>query len=596
MAYPIIESGFPVSTVIATADTVATTAATISTTKGSSIVAVYISQGGASSVPISIAGGGLTWVLAGSWDGAPTAPQGHIRVWIADSSAALSSQAITVTRSDATIANRILTVYSVYNLRKSSQVVSGNSISFDDMASLGNRNPYSFTISGVSPNSLILGGIIFRGNSAKPTILSNTYVQATKNMDTFSDMYTFNMFPVAAPNAGNYTFGWNSGSQGGNWGGVLGIELLAAPDIAITPKPLTLPKLNFTHPLAKNLLVAAVPRAGELISKKYFGALPGNTTYGIGPFGLSILVTTASGLVQQGVNTSLSKNLYNFTGTDYSCFWSCYYTTMSDFGAVCSINNSGTADFNTTNFGIRNETSNALLIRTGTTNTVTSAANFFAENMVCYGGFSANSTGTDIYRNGTLFEHSASVLGAPSWNNTATLQLGSNLASSSAGRAQMVGYTDVFYFFNKKISAEEHALLAQNPSVLLDFGDNRESTQLWDFAPFPANFATPTIQSGSSFSSNSSEIFPNEILDFGTVGSNHATQVVTGQSGITATSVADAWIMGDASTTKTQNDHLYAALAIKVKCGNIVPGVGFTIYATSPYKLTGRYKIRWVWR
>jgi hypothetical protein len=86
-------------------------------------------------------------------------------------------------------------------------------------------------------------------------------------------------------------------------------------------------------------------------------------------------------------------------------------------------------------------------------------------------------------------------------------------------------------------------------------------------------------------------------IDFGShPGSNEASIVVAGQTEIGAGSKAEAWVMGDDSTTDhTTSDHKYLPLFASFTCGTPVAGVGFTIHGRSAHKLTGRYALRWVW-
>lgn len=79
-------------------------------------------------------------------------------------------------------------------------------------------------------------------------------------------------------------------------------------------------------------------------------------------------------------------------------------------------------------------------------------------------------------------------------------------------------------------------------------------------------------------------------------GANEASVSVTGQTEITALASAEAWLMADDTTTDhTANDHRYAAALMGLTCGTPSAGVGFTIYARSTEKLTGAFKVRWVW-
>lgn len=86
-------------------------------------------------------------------------------------------------------------------------------------------------------------------------------------------------------------------------------------------------------------------------------------------------------------------------------------------------------------------------------------------------------------------------------------------------------------------------------------------------------------------------------IDFGAApGSNEATIAVTGQTAISATSKADAFIMGDDSTVDhSALDHRYFDLFTSLTCGTPTAGSGYNIYAVSAEKLTGTYNVRTVW-
>jgi hypothetical protein len=86
-------------------------------------------------------------------------------------------------------------------------------------------------------------------------------------------------------------------------------------------------------------------------------------------------------------------------------------------------------------------------------------------------------------------------------------------------------------------------------------------------------------------------------IDFGAhPGSNEASIAVTGQTGISATSKAEAYIMADDTTSNhTAGDHKYADALAGFTCGTPTAGTGFTIYGRSIHKLTGQFSIRWVW-
>ena len=86
-------------------------------------------------------------------------------------------------------------------------------------------------------------------------------------------------------------------------------------------------------------------------------------------------------------------------------------------------------------------------------------------------------------------------------------------------------------------------------------------------------------------------------INFGAFpGSNEASVAVTGQTSISATSKAEAYIMADdTSGTHTASDHRYVGLWLALTCGTPTAATGFTIYGRSTEKLQGTFAIRWVW-
>lgn len=87
------------------------------------------------------------------------------------------------------------------------------------------------------------------------------------------------------------------------------------------------------------------------------------------------------------------------------------------------------------------------------------------------------------------------------------------------------------------------------------------------------------------------------VVDFGTFpGSNTASVAVTGQAAILNTSKVFAYIKSDdTSVNHTANDHLYAPILMDLSCNTPTPSTGFTVTAISPYKLTGKFTVRWQW-
>jgi hypothetical protein len=84
------------------------------------------------------------------------------------------------------------------------------------------------------------------------------------------------------------------------------------------------------------------------------------------------------------------------------------------------------------------------------------------------------------------------------------------------------------------------------------------------------------------------------ILDFGSIpGTNRTITTVTGQTDITNTCFADAFLMGDSTDDHNVEEHLFAPITLR--CTNIVPGVSFDIVAITENRLSGTFIVRWVW-
>lgn len=86
------------------------------------------------------------------------------------------------------------------------------------------------------------------------------------------------------------------------------------------------------------------------------------------------------------------------------------------------------------------------------------------------------------------------------------------------------------------------------------------------------------------------------LLDFGTIPTDFAFTVVTGQSGILPTSHVRVSMQGDVLTYNDENTHLLAAESIKLTAGIPVLNSGFTIYAQSLFGYwTMPLRVRWSW-
>jgi len=85
-------------------------------------------------------------------------------------------------------------------------------------------------------------------------------------------------------------------------------------------------------------------------------------------------------------------------------------------------------------------------------------------------------------------------------------------------------------------------------------------------------------------------------LNFGAFpGASDTSLAITGQSGIVAGSVVDAWIRPVATAEHSADEHWVES--VKIVAGNIVAGVGFTIYGRTQDKvrLYGNWSVAWNW-
>lgn len=83
-------------------------------------------------------------------------------------------------------------------------------------------------------------------------------------------------------------------------------------------------------------------------------------------------------------------------------------------------------------------------------------------------------------------------------------------------------------------------------------------------------------------------------LAFGAApGTNCLEVVITGEAGIISGSQVEAYLMADATVDHNAVEH--AIVPITLRCGAISPGVGFTVYASSEWRLTGDFTFHWVW-
>ena len=83
------------------------------------------------------------------------------------------------------------------------------------------------------------------------------------------------------------------------------------------------------------------------------------------------------------------------------------------------------------------------------------------------------------------------------------------------------------------------------------------------------------------------------VLDFGAQGSQSASVAVVGQALIAAASTVRAWISAVPTATHNVDEHRMAPIV--VTCSAPTGGVGFTIYGTCEWILTGTFSVAWSW-
>jgi hypothetical protein len=78
-------------------------------------------------------------------------------------------------------------------------------------------------------------------------------------------------------------------------------------------------------------------------------------------------------------------------------------------------------------------------------------------------------------------------------------------------------------------------------------------------------------------------------------GASDASVTVTGQGSIVAGSLVEAWIRPEATADHSADEHWVEDLV--VVAGNIVAGVGFTIYvrSTDKQRRYGSWTVAWAW-
>ena len=85
-------------------------------------------------------------------------------------------------------------------------------------------------------------------------------------------------------------------------------------------------------------------------------------------------------------------------------------------------------------------------------------------------------------------------------------------------------------------------------------------------------------------------------INFGSFpGNSEASVVVTGLTGIASNSTILAFFAADSTSDHTVSDHLYCPLLVRLSCGTIIAGTGFTLFARCLDKMQGTFLVRYIW-
>lgn len=86
------------------------------------------------------------------------------------------------------------------------------------------------------------------------------------------------------------------------------------------------------------------------------------------------------------------------------------------------------------------------------------------------------------------------------------------------------------------------------------------------------------------------------LLNFGAFpGNSNISLDITGQSGLLASSIVDAWILPANTTDHSIDEHIVHSP--EIFAGNIIAGIGFTIYGLANNGLSyGVWNIGWRWQ
>lgn len=86
------------------------------------------------------------------------------------------------------------------------------------------------------------------------------------------------------------------------------------------------------------------------------------------------------------------------------------------------------------------------------------------------------------------------------------------------------------------------------------------------------------------------------IIDFGSTPESTAQVDVTGQVGIQSNSRIKVWFAERSMSDNDQTEHLMAGVFSRLVSGQIIPDIGFTIFAANLAGLaTGQFRVEYRW-
>ena len=86
------------------------------------------------------------------------------------------------------------------------------------------------------------------------------------------------------------------------------------------------------------------------------------------------------------------------------------------------------------------------------------------------------------------------------------------------------------------------------------------------------------------------------IFNFGSAPGTNVVQTVVSDTGISATSKVEIFMMGtDSTATHTAYEHSILPMSIALSCVSVVAATGFTAQCATNLRLTGTFMCRFIW-